>query len=348
VPSGSSESPSQNLAGLVTGSWTISEDPLIPAPAGWTWTPIGVECVDRTGAKLTAAGGSITVPLGTSGQDCVFTNEIAPTGSLTIDVTTLGGTGTFGATIIGGSSPQPLHQSATTVTPGVAVAATGDSTDPLGGQWYVVPTAPVDTSAGHWMLTSSPTCNAPAQYATNIGKEQLRVHPSNPVVPHIVCSYIYSFVKASTLQVTKVVTGVAADRSGPIVLDVSCADGSSASLTVPAASSGPVSLSSPLSFTADTECQVVETSSGVAPGGAVAVTSAVTINGQPVSADPANFLVPADAASNDVVVTLTDRYEGAALAATGTDLEAPLVLGLSTLLLGAGLLVGARRRRRTA
>jgi hypothetical protein len=73
--------------------------------------------------------------------------------------------------------------------------------------------------------------------------------------------------------------------------------------------------------------------------------SAVSINGQPITADPSNLLIPAVAASNDVEVTITDRYESAGLVATGGELEAPLLGGLAALLFGAVLLAGATRIR---
>ncbi|GEM_PF-1906830 len=100
-------------SGLSAGTYVVSEnDP------GAAWEPGPFAC--SVGAQVVASGVSpLAVPVG-AGQSvvCRITNVYAPKGSITVEKTTLGGTGTFSFTLDGGAARQ-----VSTVQAGVAVQA---------------------------------------------------------------------------------------------------------------------------------------------------------------------------------------------------------------------------------
>ena len=309
---------------------------------------------------------TITVPAG-GGANCTFTNQVTPTGALTVRFTTHGGTGTFGAIVASGDGQ--LSQTATTVSPGVAQVAIGDSTDPLGGQWIVTPVAPADTSVGHWEPTGPPSCNVGNPVATNVGPNELEVQPSNTLTPNVVCDFDYNFVPASTLQVSKAVTGNQALRNSDVTITTTCDDGAAATLTLAPGQAGPVSLTTPLNIPTTTICHVAETANGGAPGAVVTTAATVSVNGVTSALDPSSFTINADQGTENVVVGFTNHYaatpgpgpgpgptpvpgpnggggssSGKQLAYTGARLDLLAGAGVLAVLLGTGLMLMTRRR----
>ena len=374
VPSGANSSGASTVDNLSPGTWTLTEN--VPVPTtGWTWSALGATCDISPGTPVSSNTSSITitVPAG-GGANCTFTNQVTPTGALTVRFTTHGGTGTFGAIVASGDGQ--LSQTATTVSPGVAQVAIGDSTDPLGGQWIVTPVAPADTSVGHWEPTGPPSCNVGNPVATNVGPNELEVQPSNTLTPNVVCDFDYNFVPASTLQVSKAVTGNQALRNSDVTITTTCDDGAAATLTLAPGQAGPVSLTTPLNIPTTTICHVAETANGGAPGAVVTTAATVSVNGVTSALDPSSFTINADQGTENVVVGFTNHYaatpgpgpgpgptpvpgpnggggiasggggssSGKQLAYTGARLDLLAGAGVLAVLLGTGLMLMTRRR----
>jgi hypothetical protein len=330
---------------LTPGTWSITPQAL-PTHPGWSYSWVSTICdVNGTSTSYPAGEVTVTVPPGGDGS-CAFTNELTPTGSLTVRFTTLGGTGTFGATI-SSSSGTTLNQSATTTSEGTAVAATGDSTDPLLGAWSINPSIPPITAAGRWVLASTPSCDAGT--ATNVGDDQLDVNVGTTSTPDVTCDYAYRLLPPSTLALTKLITGDLGFWTAPVVLSVTCSDGTTASLEVDPGQGTPASLTPQLSFPLPVSCAVAETSNGTGPTGAVTTTSAVSVDGAPSTMAISALSVGTDATSQAVAVSVTNNYSQT-LAFTGTSpfLLGAGAVGVVALGSGAALFVFARRRTRRA
>ena len=114
---------------MPAGNYTVTEDP--PADRGGKWS---LESVDCNGALRDREGLSadITVPE-SGGVICTFTNQFTPAGKITLNKTTLGGTGTtrFQVRPQFGENRPEREQLATTTEPGVPARATGDKLSEL-------------------------------------------------------------------------------------------------------------------------------------------------------------------------------------------------------------------------
>jgi hypothetical protein len=237
-----------------------------------------------------------------------------------------------------------LQQQAATATAGTRVVATGDSTDPIYGNWLITPVIPAATAAGRWEIASAPTCNVSGAAAQNIGPEQLAVDVGANA-PDMICDYVYRFVTPSTLDVVKVLAGYRPAQVDPVRIDVVCDDGTTTTLTVSRTTASPARLSSPLSFVFPTECSVVETDNG-GGGASVGTTSSVTVNGVAVTRPLATLLVGSDQASETVIVQFTNTYS-AVLPASGPGRSLEVEAAVGALLVAAGLALLTLRRRST-
>lgn len=302
-------------SGILTvpsGTWTVGET--LPAAApGWRWEFVAGECGNSDGDLVPVDGTTLTatidMPAGGNAV-CAFVNRLVPLGGLVIRVTTLGGTGTFGfvaTNLQQGATVTELVQTATTSTPGTAVVAAGDSTNPLLGQYTVTPVAPSTSAAGRWVIEGLPRCNVTGAPALNIGPEILQVTPGNPVSPVLTCDYVYRLVPPSTLDVSKIVTG--AGQASAVVIDVECSDGSTARLQVDPGDPTPARLPAPLSFLDPVTCRVVESSDGTGPGVGVTTTSEVLVDAALADRDPATLAVGAPNVSENVEVRFTNAFQ---------------------------------------
>lgn len=325
------------ISGLTAGVWTVTEK--LPAPtAGWRWEFESGFCQDSSGISVIAvdpgtglATGSATIdPEDQEGATCLFGNRLVPTGGLRINLTTRGGTGTFGFIVagaedgsnvappppvdrveaIGGNGGVTLAQNATTTAADTRVLATGDSTDPLIGSWFVTPIRPPDSAAGRWVIEGLPSCNVSGAPALNIGPEILKVAPGNLVSPVITCDYVYRLVPPSSLDLVKVIAGDRSGQTGTVAITATCSDGSSARLEVAPGASTPARLPTPLTFVDPVTCQVAEVSTGVAPGFSVDTATQVTSNGQLVTRDLLTLTIGGPSTSEAVVVQYTNTYRG--------------------------------------
>ncbi len=351
------------ITDLTAGTWTVTEN--LPADtAAVQWKFVAAYCVtidtvpSVTVNSVTApAAPSITVTVPAGGRAaCSFVNEMVPISKLTIRLTTLGGTGTFGFEVqgggdqnIGGSNDGALlTQSATTASAGTRATATGDSTDPLYGSWFISPVIPKSTAAGRWELAATPTCSVPAA-ASLVGTEVLDVRVGADA-PNLVCDYVYRLIAPSTLDVVKTFGPLRAGQTAPVIIDISCDDGTTARLTVPVGGAAPARLPAPLAFVFPALCTVVETNDG-GGGATVDTTVTVTVDGA-VSQQPAEEVqVGEDSAAQQVVVTFRNDYTdlgsgGGTLPATGSGRDVPELTGTALALVGmGGALVLLRRRR---
>lgn len=351
---------------LTPGTWTVTER--LPAPtasARWEFAAAYCVVIDAGNATVDVveapAPPSITVAVPAGGQAaCSFVNRMVPLSRLTIRLTTQGGVGTFGfgveglgdANIGGDNDGVLLSQAATTVAAGVQVTATGDATDPLYGTWRIVPVVPQATVAGRWDIVGTPTCSVAAA-TTNVGTETLEVEVG-AIAPDLVCDYVYRLVTPSTLDVVKQFGPLRAGQVAPVVISISCEDGSTAQLTVPVGGAAPARLATPLAFVYPTTCSVTETDNG-SGGGSVTVTTALTVNGTATTRSLDALQVGTDDASETVVVTFTNSYSsigsgGGTLPASGGGGGARDVMGDAVVLvaLGTAMLVIQRRRAPSA
>jgi hypothetical protein len=360
------------ISDLSAGTWTIAET--IPAPTpSVAWQFVAALCESNGDSStqnivVAPAPPTITVTVPANGHAaCVFLNRMIATSGLTIRLTTKGGTGTFGFAVqgagdenIGGTNDGVvLNQQATTLAAGARVVATGDSTQPLYGTWLVSPIIPAATSAGHWVLDSTPVCADVAPVA--VGSEQVTVD-IGAAHPQVVCDYVYRLVPPSTLDVVKFITG---DRSGqvdPVSITVVCNDGTSAALAVPTDAASPASLTPSLTFSFPTLCSVDETNDG-GGGAPVGTTVSVFVNGA-ASRRPADELsIGTDTSAEHVAVHFTNEYAAVSPPTTSPN-SGPTTTGvlpatggghpwaitswaLALLALGTALLALRGRNRRT-
>lgn len=353
------------IADLSAGTWTVTENiPADTAAVHWRFVAAFCVAIDTvpsvtvTSVQAPAAPSiTVTVPAGGRAA-CSFINEMVPVSKLTIRLTTLGGTGTFGFQVqgggdqnIGGSNDGVLlTQAATTTSAGTRVTATGDPTDPLYGSWFITPVIPKATAAGRWQIAATPTCNVPAA-TTNVGAEVLDVRVGADA-PDLVCDYVYRFVGPSTLDVIKSFGPLRAGQVAPVVIGISCEDGTTTQLVVPVGGAAPARLPAPLAFVFPTLCSVFESDDG-GGGATVDTTVAVTIDGA-ASQQPADELqVGSDSAAQTVVVQFRNNYTdvgagGGTLPATGGGRGAPDLAGAALALVGAGGALLLLRRRRGA
>jgi hypothetical protein len=344
---------------LQAGTWTVTER--IPAPtAAVRWEFAAAICVTiSNGATVNVVEApalpSITVVVPPGGRaGCSFINRMVPLSKLTIRLTTIGGTDTFGFQVQGQGDQNvdgtnegvQLQQQATTATAGTRVVATGDSTDPIYGNWLIAPVIPAATAAGRWEIASAPTCNVSGAAAQNIGPEQLAVDIGSNA-PDVICDYVYRFVAPSTLDVVKVLGGYRPAQVRPVRITVTCDDGTTATLTVAVGAASPARLPTPLSFVFPTECSIAEADNG-GGGASVGTTTAVTVNGAAATRPLTSLLVGSDLASEVVVVQFTNTYS-ATLPASGSPRVPYLTATAAGLtVIGVGLLFVRRRRTSAA
>ncbi len=150
-------------SGLPQGQYTITET-LPPSTPTSSWQAVDVSC---DGVTQNSAGTSVVVTLGTQPLLCTFTNA-DPTGSLTLEKTTLGGVGTTTFLVepqtadgdVGAEREQPVGEgnlaavTATTTQPGVPVTATGADLSHLPlGNYSILELPPPDSPEGTWQTT---------------------------------------------------------------------------------------------------------------------------------------------------------------------------------------------------
>jgi hypothetical protein len=293
-----------DLSGLAAGAYTLTVAP--PAADAAAWSLAGMTC---NGADIKAQGLAAKVSLGDGApQDCVL-RMVRTAGALKLRIVTVGGTttGTF-AVAPAGAAAATWSQSATTPGSGVPVDMSGDLPGRLPfGTYEVTSPAPLSTVDGGWRLTTL-ACEPDAATPGAAGMVWVKLTLE---VSQVTCTVTYQFVAATRLQVVVRAEGSAAGRTGPVLLEVTCADGSSGLVVLPAADFGRQTLPETLSFLDPTSCTLRQTSAGIGEHDTVVAT--VVVDPAPAGSTltlPAQIDIARDVALYTVTVTNTFNGPG--------------------------------------
>src|SRR5262249_11382417 len=136
------------------------------------------------------------------------------------------------------------------------------------GSYELTSPGPLSTVDGGWKLTTF-QCDPGSATLGAAGTLQLTLAPD---APDATCTATYEFVAPTRLQAVVRVGGSPAARTVPVLLEVSCADGSTGLVVSGATESGERTLPQPLSFLGPTTCTVRQTSAGIGPRDSVSAT----------------------------------------------------------------------------
>jgi len=175
---------------LAPGQYTIAETSK-PAKARGTWTETAIGCSDGT-SYAPGKPATVTVPSEKT-LACTYTNELKPTASLVLRKQTEGGTGLFGFTIQSELLPgqQPLiSQSADVTREKESFLATGDPSNALFFEPYLVQEVAPPVAGGHWAIVEV-NCDG-TQLPFSDGRVMVRLAESDP---HRNCLFVNRFTK---------------------------------------------------------------------------------------------------------------------------------------------------------
>lgn len=330
-----------DLSGLPAGQYRLTVNP--PAAEADLWTVGAAAC---NGSPVTVQGRAVQVTVGSGAvTDCVL-RLVRKQGSASLKVVTEGAVATAGFALLPLSTAEPgWSASATTTHAGTVAAAAGDIPGSLPfGTYLVVPVAPLTTVDSAWRLTSL-GCSPGSSGGPDTRALAIDVRAATPTVD---CTATYEPVRAAEMRVNLQVDGPSAATS-PIVLDVSCADGSKGRLVLPAGDESSADLPAPLIFTADTSCTVGLGEGTDRPFNASMINEAAAGNAPlalpaTVAVRPPDAESSADPTAGDIRLSVTLGYT--AMGGRPTKTEKPGVIGSFTLLpvalIGAGLMgIGA-------
>ena len=296
-----------------TGTWAATETLPAVTPAG-RWVSTSLICDGAVISTTTAAGPGGTTLVSASrpisaGETvaCQWTNTFEPDGRILIEKVTRDGTGPFSFIVTAsagvGSAP-PLRSVALAdvrVPDTVTTAVVGGGDPPLTGlsvrgdgtsTFLVQEFGPVDTASASWRNVSV-ACRDQESGRSVLGAQaplgfaSIRLTAASP---HVVCRFTNVLQPTATLQVTKRILGPFGDRHGAVQIDVSCADGTSARLSV-AAGAGTTSLAAPVVLRATTTCTVREARDGATDQAVVSATTVSVDGGAPVAGGTATVAV---------------------------------------------------------
>jgi hypothetical protein len=307
-----------------TGAYQVTET--LPAgSARGTWELTSASC---NGNELTVASNSFggVVGLGES-VDCVVENTFTPGGSLTIRKTAIGGTATFGYSVqqfdsesgdFTGDAAFAAADVTVEETPTTAVVDQSQSTLDLGAlpvgesnSFFVLnELLPPSDETGTWR-TESVECTGNVLTDRDVlaGVALIAITEQ---APNVVCDFVNVFVPSSRLVVTKVAEGPEGSRSAPVVVDLTCENGTEETLSLPV-SEDERSLPERFFFEEDI-CTVSESATGVAPGFTVETEILAVADGEVVDAitgSEVEFeLLPGDDLEIVVINTYVAEDEG--------------------------------------
>lgn len=238
-----------DLSSLAQGQYRLTVDP--PSAEADLWTVGAAAC---NGSPVPVQGRAVQVTVGSGGAvtDCVL-RFVRTQGTATLRVVTRETVATAGFALVPVAESAPgWSAAATTARAGVAADAAGDLPRSLPfGTYLVIPVAPLTTVDHAWRLTSL-GCSPGSSGGPDTRVLAIDVRAATPTVD---CTATYEPVRTAELRVNLGVEGDTSS-SGPVVLDVSCADGSAGRLVLPAGDQASADLPAPLIFTADTSCTV--------------------------------------------------------------------------------------------
>jgi hypothetical protein len=237
-----------DLSSLPAGQYRLTVNP--PAAEADLWSVGAAAC---NGSPATVQGRIVQVTVGTGVvTDCVL-RLARKQGAANLRVVTQQAVATAGFALVPlSTSDSGWSASATTARPGDATPATGNLPGSLPfGTYLVIPVAPLTTVDSAWRLTSL-ACNPGGSGGFDTKALAIDVQAATPTVD---CTATYEPVQATELRVNLTVDGNSSSGT-PVVLDVTCTDGSAGRLVLPPGDQTSADLPSPLIFTADTTCTV--------------------------------------------------------------------------------------------
>ena len=356
-----------NTDASAVGTWSVRETLPAPTPRG-EWTVESVRCDGADVPFSTAPGPSGTTYVTASkaigagdATDCLFANRFTPGGELQLAKRTSGGTGTFAFPVVRADQVDEdgtvtdlfsiyavTVGAAGTATDAAAVTGFATLTDlPVGeaeaSTYLVSELAPPDSPTASWRFRSVACTDLdsgdPVAVTGALGGRALRVELTDDH-PRVRCVADNALQPVGGLDVSKTIAGAGAGGQGEVSIAIACADGTEASLVVPAGSTGTASLADPIALRDPTTCTVTETADGVG-GDAPKATTTMSVDGGPdVRTTSASVQVESGQLSSVAVLNVYD-----ALAASGASPATPAyaLAGLLLLLLGgAAYAVGSR------
>lgn len=314
--------------GLSTGSYTMSE--VLPAPtAAGSWEVQEASCSNGVDAPttypVTATGQTRTITLTTitpTTNHCLFVNVFTPAGSITLEKTSIGGTGTFGYDITPlGTDDAPdstttYRAAATTTAAGVPVTAApvGTAADALvvepSTRYLVREQAPTGELTGYWRRTGF-TCGPNSVEAAGANAFIVTLDTTNP---DATCSVENTFERSGRFQVNVHTTADTALRPEVDEVDVTCDEGTGIPVTTAAGTAD--GTSGLYVVFGGASCTLEQTATGAATGTTVATRATVRVNGAP--AEPVNLEADrvALAAGRTVIVDVYTTITAAAVPPT--------------------------------
>ncbi len=293
--------------------------------------------------------------------DCLFVNRFTPGGELQLAKRTSGGTGSFAFPVV--RADQIAEDG--TITDlfsiyGVGVATAGTTTDadavagfatltdlPVGeaeaSTYLVAELAPPDSPTASWRFRTVSCTDLdtgdPVTVSGALGGRALRVELTD-AHPRVRCVVDNALQPVGGLDVSKTIAGAGAGAQGVVTVEVTCEDGTSRTLDVPAGSTGTTALPDTLALRDPTTCTVTETANGVRSE-APAVTTTMSVNG---GDDVRTTSASVDVDSGELsTVEVLNVYDALAPSGVSSATPAYALAGLLLLLLGAAAYaVGSR------
>ena len=342
------------------GVWKVRET--LPAPTGaGHWDATSLQCNGSDVAFTTSDGPSGTTYVTASRSvasretvDCTFANTFTPDGMIVLEKRTTGGTGTFGFPVLrldesANADAFTAYGATTTVAGTVVPGSPLPGRQPLthlpvgqgDASTYVIgelsPQAPAN---GLWSLTAV-TCTdvvTDLPVPDPVTRSQTVVTVSLTAEhPRIRCLFDNELVEAgtvptnSTVTVLKTISGRGAGHQGAVHLDLACADGTTATLVVPAGTIGTFGMPAPFVVPAATSCTVTESTSGATTRAPLTSTTWKVDGGAITDGEHVTFTTTADVQNT---VAVTDVYGGLAPSGASPATGGYAILGLLLLILG--------------
>jgi hypothetical protein len=317
-----------DLSALPTGTYTVTLRP--PSGQASQWSLASATC---GGSAVGVHGWRFTVAVDIGHpRDCVL--KLFRRQRLTFAMTTTGGVGTGGFAVVPAATTGPgWGLSASPNAYDTPTPAVGDLPAVLSpGRYLAMAIPPPSTMDGGWRLTKF-TCDSAANPTANAGVLEI-VLPA--AATEVRCTAKFESVPVHRLLVTLRTDGSTDRRTGSVVLEVSCADGSAGRVVLAASDTGGAELPEPLTLGEPTTCTVHQPATG-APAD-VQTTSSARLD--PASSDhpltlPATIALDGSAAQYTLTVTTTYMSPGA----TGRRHVTLLPFGsLPTTLIGSGMM----------
>jgi hypothetical protein len=309
---------------LSTGSYVMSET--LPAPtAAGSWEAESATCVDRFGTvdtyDITATGQTRTFTLTTitpSTNHCIFINRFVPGGSISLQKTSIGATGTFDYDVIAldaagdPDAEQDYRASATTAAPGVPVVATpiGAAADELvvapATRYLVREQAPTGDLLGFWRFTGL-TCGANTVERAGVNAFIVTLDTTNP---DATCALENTYERTGRFQVNVHTTADTTLRPSRDLVDVTCNEGTDIPVATDAGTAD--GTSGLYVVFGGAECSLTRTDTGAAVGATVSERATVTVDGGTATPLDVTRDVVALGAGRAVVVDLYTTITAAA------------------------------------